>query len=156
MAEYQFGKNGVLYRSSTLFTAVSGSGSATSLLAGATEFDKVRDVTLNMAADTVDPTTRALAKLGWKSEVPTIKTLELSFQMNWIDNDTICEAIRDSFLNSSEIAFIALTDDRATSGAQGPAGNFIADFSMSQPVGDVITCDVTLRLSSYPHWHEVT
>ena len=156
MAEFQFGKDGVVYYSATLFTATSGSGSASTLLAGATEFDKVRDVTLAMQSDYVDPTTRALAKSGWKSEVPTTRSAQVDFVMNWIDNNTICEVIRDSMLNNSEIAIAALTNDRASSGAQGLCGNFIASFTMNQPIGDVITCDVSLRLSSMPHWHEVT
>jgi hypothetical protein len=155
MAEFQFGKDAVLYYSATLFTASSGSGSASTLLAGATEFDKVVDLDLGLDPTLVDATSRAIAKLGWDTEVPASNKARISFGMNWVDGNTIINAIRDSALNKTEIAFVALTNDRATATAQGLAGNWIAAFSLPQPVKGIMVSQVTLNLASFPHWYVV-
>ncbi len=149
-----FGKDAVLYYSSTALSA-----SVTASTASWEEYDNVRDVTGNFSAETVDVTTRATAKLGWAASAAVLNTGEISFNMPQTalgTADTAFDAIRDAWLNKTEVALAALTGTEGTSGSQGLAANFSVSMSQNQPVKDVQSWDVTLTVSSFPEWYEIS
>ena len=79
------------------------------------------------------------------------------FDMVWKPSDADLAAIRDAYLNNSEIGLAFLTDDQATVGAEGPVGDWmITGFSRSEPLEEGITISVTAKLSSFTEWHETT
>ena len=146
-----FGKDAVLYYSST---ALDGSVEASN--ASWTEYDNVRDVTGNYSAEMVDVTTRATAKLGWAASAAVLNTGEVSFNMPQpASSDTTFDAVRDAWLNKTEVTMMALNGSSATSGKQGLAANFSVSMAQNQPIKDVQSWDVTLTVSSYPEWYEV-
>jgi len=150
-----FGKDAVLYYSGTpLATGTT----ATSLIGTWAEYDNVRDVTGNFSAETVDVTTRATAKLGWAASAAVLNNGEISFNMPQTPvgtADTTFDAIRDAWLDKSEVTLVALTADVTTSGSQGLAANFSVSMSQNQPVKDVQSWDVTCTVSSFPEWLEI-
>ena len=148
-----FGKDAILYYSATALASGNGAGTATWV-----EYDNVRDVTGNFSAETVDVTTRATAKLGWAASAAVLNTGEVSFNMPQPvigTADTTFDAIRDAWLNKTEVALMALNGGQAVSGAQGLAANFSVSMTQNQPIKDVQSWDVTLTVSSFPEWHEV-
>ena len=149
-----FGKDAVLYYSATALSDSNDAGTTSW-----TEYDNVRDVTGNYTAETVDVTTRATAKLGWGATASVLNNGEISFNMPQTaigTSDTVFDAIRDAWLNKTEVALMALNGDESTVGAQGLAANFSVSMSQNQPIKDVQSWDVTCTVSSYPEWYEVS
>jgi len=148
-----FGKDAVLYYSASALSA-----STAAAAASWSEYDNVRDVTGNFSAETVDITTRATAKLGWAASAAVLNTGEISFNMPQPAvgvTDTVFDAIRDAWLNKTEVTLAALTGATSVSGSQGLAANFSVSMSQNQPVKDVQSWDVTLTVSSFPEWYEI-
>ena len=148
-----FGKDAVLYYSSS---ALSDSTAASA--ASWTEYDNVRDVNGNFSAETVDTTTRATAKLGWSSSQTVLNAGEISFNMPQPavgTSDTVFEAIRDGWLNKTEVTLASMTGATSVSGSQGLAANFSVQMTQGLPVKDVQSWDVTLTVSSFPEWYEI-
>jgi hypothetical protein len=148
MPNYVLGKDAKLYFSSTALTSTSSAAA----LAGATEFDNVQDVNVNLTKDQVEINSRANS--GFKQKVGTLKDATISFKIVWKPGDTSFNAFRDAYLNDAEIAVWGLDGVKtAASGSQGPAGNFnVVNFSRNEPIADVITADVELAPSSFTHW----
>jgi TP901-1 family phage major tail protein len=146
-ANYQLGKDGALYYSTTALTSVNSStANGTAIL-----IDNVQDVSTNLTKDTVEINSRAGG--GWKAKVGTLKDATVTMKVLWKPGDTAFAALRDAYLNNTEVAFWVLDQVKATTGAQGVAGNFnVTNFSRAEPIGDVMTADVELAPSSFTHW----
>ena len=148
-----FGKDAVLFYSSALKTTSTDSSALTWV-----EYDNVRDVTGNFTAETVDVTTRATAKLGWSASAAVLNSGEISFNMPQAPlagGDTTFDAIRDAWLNKTEVAMCALNGPESA-GSQGLAANFSVSMAQNQPIKDVQSWDVTLTISTFPEWYEPT
>ena len=118
------------------------------------EVDNIKDLTLNLDKDTADMKTRGSG--GWGQERTTFKNATVEFQMLWKSSDPAFTAIRDAYLNDTEVAFAAMDGDIATSGKQGLASNFeVSNFTRNEPLEEGVTVDVTLTPSSYTEWYEV-
>jgi len=143
MADFILGMNAKIYQ-----------GAADTPLSSLTEMSNVRDVTLNLEAGEADVTTRANS--GWRATAPTLRECSCEFEMVWKNGDAGFEAVRDAFLNASEIALAVLTDDKETTGAEGPRGNWsITNFSRNEALEEAIVVSVTAKLAKFDEWVEV-
>lgn len=158
MATFRFGFEGVLYYGTGLLTAdFGGTGTDFSELTW-NEMDNVMDVDDQFESDKVDSTTRAEAKRGWSSEVNTTRKGQFSWGMRWKPSDLGFEALRDAWLNNTEIALLNLDGPKGAAenaGNQGLVGNFTVSFGRKQPVKGITIVEVTASVSSYPDWVEV-
>jgi len=118
------------------------------------EIDNVRDLTLNLETGEADVTTRGNA--GWRATATTLKDGSIEFEMVWETGDAAFDAIKDAWLNDSEIALAAMDGDIATTGSEGLVSNFvITNFSRSEPLEEGVTVSVTAKPSSHTEWYEV-
>lgn len=119
-----------------------------------TEMSNVKDVTLTLEAGEADVTTRA--NQGWRATAPTLRECTAEFEMLWKQGDTGFDAIKTAFLTSSTIALAVLTGEKATSGTEGPRGDFsITNFSRNEPLEEGVTVSVTAKLATFAEWVEV-
>ncbi|NBB84212.1 MAG: hypothetical protein GVY28_12510 [Alphaproteobacteria bacterium] len=134
MADFILGMNGKLYHGTSGSTAT-------------TEITNVQDVTLQLEAAEADVTTRGNS--GWRATAATLKEATLEFTMLWQPSDSAFAAIRDAFLNSTDIALLAL--DQAS--GEGLDADFtITSFSRGEPLEEGMTVDVTAKLSTFREW----
>lgn len=120
-----------------------------------TELTNVRDVTINHETGEADVTTRG--NQGWRATAATLRECSVEFEMVWKPGDTGFEAIKNAWLNSSEISLAVLSGDPDDSEAEGPVGNFsITNFSRSEPLEEAITVSVTAKLSAWGKWHNAS
>ncbi len=124
------------------------------------EIGNVKDVTLNLEAGEADVTTRA--NNGWKATAATLKDASIEFQMVWDTGDTDFLAIRDAYLNNTNIE-VAAMDGAITglgsSGSQGlRATCMVTSFTREEPLEEALTVSVTLKPSysgNAPSWMTV-
>jgi hypothetical protein len=154
MSNYVLGYNGKLYYSATPVTAADN----TSLLAGATGGTLIplaQDVTVDLSTDKAEITTRGNS--GWTQEVPTLKKGTIKFKMLWKPADATITALKTAWLAGTEIFAAALDGTAATSGSQGPAGNFtVTNFSRNEGLKEAMTLDIELSPSSFNGWVTAT
>lgn len=152
MPNYLLGKDAKAYWSTTLLTGAN----TASVLSAATEAGNIMDLTLEVDSEFVDATTRSEAASGFRSEIAVLNGGRITFDARWLPGDTFFDAMKDAWVAKSEICMIALDQTKATSGAQGLAANFSVSFSKQEPLNDVQKVSVTLAISSFPEWYEVT
>ena len=143
-----FGKDAVLYWSSTLLNGTS----VTADTATWVEQENVADLTDTYTPTDVDITTRATAKTGWEATATILKAGDISFNMQVLHGDSFVDAIFTAFLNSTPIALMDLTAADTVDGAFGLAANFAVSLTQAKPVKGVQTVDVTLKVREYPEW----
>lgn len=148
MPEFALGMSAKMYYAAAAFTA---SDEAAVTSATLTELTNVKDLTANLETGEADVTTRA--NNGWRATAATLKEMTLEWEMQWKPGDGGFEAIKNAWLNSSEIGLVAVDQAYGTVGAQGPAGNFtITNFSKSEPLEEAQTVSVTAKASSFQQW----
>jgi len=122
--------------------------------AALTELSNIKDLTINLETGEADITTRA--NNGWRATAATLKDGSLEFEMLWKPGDSNFAAIRDAWLNSTEIGVVALTGANDDTGAEGPASNFtVTSFTRSEALEEAVTVSVTLKPSSQTQWYQV-
>ena len=115
----------------------------------------VRDLTLNLETGEADVTTRG--NDGWKATMATLKDGSLDFGMLWETGDAAFTALKNAWLNGTEIALAAMDAAIAVSGSQGLVSNFsVTNFSRAEPLEEGVTVSVTVKPSSHSGWYEVT
>jgi hypothetical protein len=72
---------------------------------------------LNLETGEADVTTRANS--GWKQTLATLKDGSVEFEMVWDTNDPDFAAIRDAWLNNTEIALAVMDGDIDTAWLRG-------------------------------------
>jgi len=121
---------------------------------GWTEIDNAKDVNLQQENGEADITTRA--NNGWRATAATLKEATIEFEMLWKPSDAAFAAIRDAWLNASEIAIAALDGAIDTAGNQGLVSNcMVTSFTRNEPLEEAVTVSVTLKPSSYTTWYTV-
>ena len=158
MTNFRLGYQGVLYYCATPLNGRPGDSPDPSndfLDATWIEFDNVMDVDNQFQSEKVDTTTRAEAKLGWASEIQTIKSGVMTVTMRHKPGDTAFEAFRDAWLFGKEIALLDLDGPIDELGNSGLVGNFTLSYNFKKPVKGIMTVEVTASVSSYPNWVEV-
>lgn len=142
-AEYVLGMNAKIYQGTT-------GGEVTAL----TEMANVKDVTATMEAGDADITTRANS--GWRSTAPTLRTLNVEWEMVWKPGDTGFDAVKGAYLGGTTLELAVLDGPRATAGNQGPKGSFaITQFSRKEPLEQAITVSVSAKLCTWDEWYVV-
>lgn len=141
--EFLLGMNAKIYQ-----------GPAGTALASLTEMGNVKDVTLNLEAGEADVTTRA--NQGWRATAPTLRECTAEFEMLWKPGDAGFDAVKNAFLSAGTIRLAVLTGEKATSGTEGPLGDFsITNFSRNEPLEEGVTVSVTAKLAVFAEWVEV-
>jgi len=129
-------------------------GDAGDPLASLAVANNVRDLTGTMDATEADVTTRANS--GWSATAQGLRSLTLEWGMEWLPDDTAMLAIRDAFLDGTQIELCALDGLAATVGSQGPKGSFsITRFNRTASNAESIKVDVTAKLTEWDEWVEV-
>lgn len=122
-----------------------------------TERSNVRDLTLNLEKGEADLTTRA--NNGWRATVGTIKDASLEFDIVWDTEDAFFTALKDAYLNGTNIDLAAMDGAIATSGSQGLRAEWqVTSFSRSEPLEEGVTVSVTLKPAysdNAPEWLEI-
>ena len=117
------------------------------------EVDNIRDLTLNCDKGEADMKTRGSG--GWDQTKATFKSATVEFEMLWKPSDPAFTAIKDAYINDTELAFAAMDGDINTSGKQGLASNFeVMQFERSEPLEEGVKASVTLKPSSHTEWYE--
>lgn len=113
--------------------------------------NNITDLSLNLETGEADVTTRGSG--GWQQFLATLKNGSIEFTMLWDSADVAFTAIKDAWLNGTEIAFAAMSAAIATSGSQGLASNFtVTNFTRNEPLNEAISVSVTLKPSSHTTW----
>ncbi len=122
------------------------------------EIENVKDVTLNLEGATADVTTRG--GNGWRQSVKTLKDGNVSWQMVYDTADADFTAIKDAFLNNTDIKLEILDGDRTTTGTQGLQADFsITGFNINESLEEAMTVDVTAVTaysSTAPSWETIS
>jgi len=151
MPAYILGKDAGMYYTSTALTGTNG---ATLLNAGTSlnEATNVMDVSMDVATDFVDITTRADGAAGFRAQAATFKNASVTFDMKWLPGDAFFTLLKNAWLNNTTVAMYVLDQKKGVSGAQGLCGNFSVSFTAEQPLSDIQKASVTLTLSDNGEW----
>jgi hypothetical protein len=146
---YILGEDAHAYYSATAITAGAQSDFDTALTGG-TEITNITDLTINLSSKTADITTRGAT---YELSAVSLKNGTITFEMVWKPADTGFLALKTAWLARSEIFFAALDQAKATTGSQGPAGNFVVtNFTRTEKIGEAIKVSVELKPSSFAGW----
>jgi hypothetical protein len=119
-----------------------------------TEQSNVRDLTQNLEKAEADVTTRA--NNGFRATRGTLKEGTLEFEMVWDTEDSGFTAIRNAWLDNTEISIAALDGDINDSdeSVEGLMSNFtVTNFSRSEALEEAVIMTVTLKVSSHTRWY---
>tara|TARA_R110002051_G_scaffold14483_3_gene46940 strand:+ start:264 stop:704 length:441 start_codon:yes stop_codon:yes gene_type:complete len=120
-----------------------------------TVVDNVRDVTLSLETGEADVTTRASG--GWRQSIATLKDASLEFEMVWDSADTGFTAVKDGYMNGTNIEFLVLDGDTSTTGSQGLRAEMsIMTFSRNEPLEEALTVSVSskpTKSANAPAWY---
>ena len=100
------------------------------------------DVTLGLNKEVADATARD--SQGWKQEVPVLTVASVQFSQIWRETDPARDVIRAAFLSEALIGVRVLDAEHG----EGLEANMqVRDFTQSQPVAGLITCNIVLAPS---------
>ena len=145
---FKLGKNGKLYI-----------GSEGDDLSALTEMGGIKDPSVPMEAAEADNTFRDNG--GWDSTVAGNRKLGIEFIARWKTSDANFQALKNAYLTGGLVRLAALTGEKSPDGitpvpgSDGPMGDFsITNFSRSEPQNEIITCQVTAKLTTFDCWVE--
>lgn len=119
-----------------------------------TEADNAQNVTLGGSTGSADITTRASGK--WKQSASTHKDASIDGELLWKPGDTFFEAVKDAWLDNTELPLAAMDGDIEDDGVQGLVSNFVVtNFSRSESLEEAAKVSVSFKPSSYTDWYEV-
>jgi len=148
MADFHLGLNAKMYHGSEALTTLVSADDVTW-----TEIPNVAEVNLDLTSAEADMTTRASG--GWSEFAQTLRSAAVSFKLKFKDSDTYFEALRDAFLNNTEVPLLFMDMAATTTGAQGLAANFmVSGMPRPEPLNDVINYTFTVKPSSHVEWYE--
>jgi hypothetical protein len=148
MGLFTLGIKGKLYRNPTPLTTVTWSAT------GWDEITAVKDVDTPIEKSEADTTTRG--NNGWEQTVGVLKRAEITFSLVYNPDDPDYIAIRDAFLNDTEIA-MAILDSAAAGTPEGLVSNMsVTKFGRAEMSNDVMRVPVTVKPSSFTYWKPKT
>lgn len=100
----------------------------------------IKDVSVETSAAEVDDTTRYCN--GWKSTRAGLREWSVSFQLLRVNSDSVYSLLKTAFKAGSIISTVTVTDAWGDS-ISGPVS--VTGFKRNEPLGDVVTVDVTLK-----------
>lgn len=108
------------------------------------EIDSVKDVTLSLETGEADVTTRAAG--GWRESIATLRDASLEFEMVYDSAGTHFAAIKTAFTAGTNIEFLVLDGDNATSGSQGLRAEMsIMSFSRNEALEEALSVSVSAK-----------
>ena len=118
----------------------------------------IKDATLNVTKGEFDVTTRGA--VGWGQVRGTIKDVELTFDMAHDNTNADFTALRDAYLNNTQIDLAALDAAANVAGAQGIRATWeILGFSRNENLRDAVTYSITAKpgfnVTNPPTWMTV-
>ena len=118
------------------------------------EIENVRDLTLSMPKGEADVSTRGNG--GWGADAGTLKRASIEFSMVNRESDTDLDAIRDSFLNNTDVEYAVMDGNITTSGSEGLRATMqVFNFSRNEALEEAITYDVSIKptiADNAPEW----
>ena len=108
-------------------------GKDCTLTIGGSEVTNAKTVTIDVETALADATTRAAG--GFKVEIPTLKTLKISFEMAYVAGDAVFAAIKAAFDAGTKVAVVT---------ADYSADFYVAKLSRKEPLEEIVTYDVEL------------
>lgn len=119
----------------------------------------VKDATLNLSKAETDVTTRGSG--GWAQTRGTIKEAELSFEMAADNTNGDFTALRDAWLNGTQIDLAVLDGAANASGSQGLRALWeIIGFTRNENLREAVTYSITAKpgfnVTNPPVWMTVT
>lgn len=122
------------------------------------EITNAKDVTLSLSKDSADVTTRGNS--GWKATRSTLKDAEVSFDLLFVAGDADYDALRDAWLNNTELDVAVMSGAIASSGSEGlRAVMDVFQFERSEPLAEAVVVKVTLKpaydATNPPDWLEI-
>ena len=137
---------------------------------GATKpIGNLMDVTLGLASDQADATTREVAAFGFSSSVAVLKGSEVTFDMRWepfqrLDTSpapwAFQELLAKTWQEDGKMSAVFLDQNRVANPTGGgnkyPAGmaaNFSVSIDISQGLRDIQRASVTMTVSDDPVWY---
>lgn len=113
------------------------SGRECTLTIGVSEIINVRDVNINLTAETMSVETRNTG--GWVQQMQGSKTGEVSFDMVLDHDDSSITTLRTAFLDATKVD-IALQEKHGTWTSSG----YITEFSTTEPLNDFVSISVKI------------
>ena len=136
--DFVIGMNGKAYQ-----------GPAGTAIGSLVEITNIKDVSISMEAGEADVTTRGNS--GWRATAATLRECSAEFEMLWKPTDVSFTAIKNAFLNATNLSMAFLSEESG----QGPLGDFaVTNFSRNEPLEEGITVSVTVKLASFTQWIE--
>lgn len=122
-------------------------------------YDNIRDLNEAGNNQTVDITTRGIARQGLAAEVVATITDQKTFEILYrtrVNNTTVGDPLFEALLRAektkSEIFAIDIDGPPNQLGAAGQAGSYIASQTRSKAVSGAVLVSVTLSLANYGQW----
>lgn len=113
------------------------SGRECTLRIGVSEIINVRDVNINLTAETMSVETRNTG--GWVQQMQGSKTGEVSFDMVLDHDDSSITTLRTAFLDATKVD-IASQEKHGTWTSSG----YITEFSTTEPLNDFVSISVKI------------
>ena len=137
--------------------------------AGTKETGNLMDVTIGLADDTADATTRYTASFGFASTVPVLHGSEVTFDMRWepyTGLDTagspwdFAAVLMKNWQDGTPMSMVFLDQDRTANASGGSnkyptglAGNFGVSLDISQALRDIQRASVTMTVIDDAVWY---
>lgn len=120
------------------------------------EIDLARDVTMSLEAAEADASTRSSG--GWRETIQSLKDAGLEIEVANDSADTAFTAIKDAFINGTNLEVLILDGPVATVGSQGLRMTCaVSAFSRSEPLEELVTVSATLKPTpnddAVPAWY---
>ena len=123
-----------------------------------TEIANVKDVTLNMEATEISVANRSAS--GWSESLMGLRNASVAFQIDYDNAAAGYVAIRDAYLNSTDLEMAIMDGAVATSGSEGLRATMaVLSFTRNEGLEDIVTVDITVRptpnANANPAWLDV-
>lgn len=156
MSLYRFGKDAVLYHSTTALDGDTSDVQAVVTAAGYNAYDNVRDVNGDFAGTSVETTTRLAAKAGYETEENVTNKYSITFDMPELAaTDAILDALISAWQARTTVNLLALNGLVTVVGNRGVGGMWSIQMTKVQPLKDVQLWSVTAMLAKYFEWYTV-
>lgn len=121
------------------------------------EVDNVKDLTLPLAEDEADTSTRK--DRGFKTAAGSLLDAPIEFQMVWDPEDEGFTAIQQAFFARTGIEMAVLDGEIDVAGSQGLRATMaVLNFTRNENLGEAVTVSVTMkpkRADNPPEWMTV-
>jgi len=113
------------------------------------ELDVVKDVTLNLSQNESDITSRA--GKGYVQTAGTLIDASIEFGVTWDPAGADFTELQDAFFNRKPVEILCLDGKREDAGNEGlQAFYVVTGFSRNETIAEVVSADVTLKLTKNP------